>query len=260
MTLTRVALATALALGGCAGVPARPRVPFPTEYVAPTDDAYQRWYERMRDGRVLERLAGTLAFLRLPVPLTLRLDQCGESNAWYDGDEHVATFCYEWLDELVRDSPSRVDEDGITREATIVGPVIFLYLHEIGHAVIDILKLPVLGREEDAADQLATMILLRLDPHGADGTLGAAARMFARSAKGQVPDASDLADPHPLDGQRYYNLLCLAYGSHPADHAEAAGGDDVLPPDRAEECEREYQQVAHAVRELLHFAPEPERP
>jgi len=32
-----------------------------------------------------------------------------------------------------------------------------LFLHELGHAVFDLLKIPVLGREEDAADSSRPM-------------------------------------------------------------------------------------------------------
>jgi hypothetical protein len=214
----------------------------------------------MREARVLEKLAGALTFIRLPVPLRLRLDECGESNAWYDEGEHVATFCYEWLEELARDPATGVDEAEIARDESVLGPVVFMYLHEVGHAVIDLLKLPVLGREEDAADQLATVILLRIDPRGPHGPLGAAARLFARSAEIGSVEKSELADSHSLDGQRYYNLLCLAYGSDPDAYAEFAG-EEQLPPDRAEECEREYHAVAHAVHKLLssHLAAERRR-
>jgi hypothetical protein len=219
------------------------------EYVPPRDDRYQRSYEEMRRRRLLENLAQALAFIRLPRPLSLRLDECdGESNAWYDEDEHVATFCYEWLDELLRDGAARGGDDAV------LGPVVFMYLHEIGHAVFHMLGVPILGREEDAADQLATLILLRAGPEAARGTLDGAARMFAPGAEPHVPDESELADVHSLDAQRYYNLLCLVYGSDPDAYA-ALAKDNRLPPDRADGCEQEYQQVVRAARQLLarHF-------
>lgn len=33
----------------------------------------------------------------------------------------------------------------------------FIFLREVGHAMIDVLDLPIVGQEEDAADQLATV-------------------------------------------------------------------------------------------------------
>ena len=37
-----------------------------------------------------------------------------------------------------------------------------MFLHETGHAVFNMLQIPVLGREEDAADQFAAYLMLRL--------------------------------------------------------------------------------------------------
>jgi hypothetical protein len=44
----------------------------------------------------------------------------------------------------------------------VVGNLLYVSLHEIGHALIDALKLGVLGREEDAADAFATITMLDL--------------------------------------------------------------------------------------------------
>jgi hypothetical protein len=35
-------------------------------------------------------------------------------------------------------------------------------LHELGHVIIDEMKLPVLGREEDAADTFAALTMLEI--------------------------------------------------------------------------------------------------
>ena len=46
-------------------------------------------------------------------------------------------------------------------------------------------------------------------------TLAAAAWMYRASAGTHGADESDFADVHGLDAQRYYNVLCMAYGSDP---------------------------------------------
>ena len=94
-------------------------------------------------------MAGTLGFIRLPAPLTLRTKQCGESNAMYDSDDRSVSFCYELVDELVRDAPGAAARGLAVRDA-IVGPFVFIFLHEIGHAIFDLLHVPVFGHEEDA--------------------------------------------------------------------------------------------------------------
>lgn len=50
---------------------------------------------------------------------------------------------------------------GIAPVDTVIGPLFEVSLHETEHALFDMLGLPVLGREEDAADQVAAYILLQ---------------------------------------------------------------------------------------------------
>jgi hypothetical protein len=58
------------------------------------------------------------------------------------------------------------------------------------------------------------------------------------------------AGAHGTPAQRFYNLLCLAYGADPQ-----LFGDIVekghLPKERAEGCKEEYQQVSYAFQQLI---------
>ncbi|HYI71139.1 MAG TPA: DUF4344 domain-containing metallopeptidase, partial [Skermanella sp.] len=42
----------------------------------------------------------------------------------------------------------------------VLGNTVFILYHELGHALIDQLGLPVLGHEEDAADNLASIMMI----------------------------------------------------------------------------------------------------
>ena len=46
------------------------------------------------------------------------------------------------------------------RDDYVSGVLSFVFLHELGHALIHELALPITGREEDVADQLAVASLL----------------------------------------------------------------------------------------------------
>src|SRR5688500_14135049 len=46
----------------------------------------------------------------------------------------------------------------------VLGNTVFILYHELGHALIDLLNLPVLGREEDAADNLASVMMIPEQP------------------------------------------------------------------------------------------------
>ena len=87
----------------------------------------------------------------------------------------------------------------------------------MGHAVFDLLKIPVFGREEDAADQFSTYLLLHLGRDDARAFLLGVAYLGRREAREALSRNLHLqmkhyADEHGLPGQRYFNLLCAAYG------------------------------------------------
>jgi hypothetical protein len=205
--------------------------------------------QAMRDNKILERAAEILKVVRLPRSLTLKAESCGEPNAWYDADTDVVTFCYELVREMVQRAGS-ADRMGLTREQAILGPFAFIVFHETAHAVFALLKVPILGREEDAADQVAAFTSLRLGDDFAERMLRAAAFMYDQDARSRKLGEDDFADVHGLDRQRYYNVLCIAWGADPKRFAFAKELGK-LPDDRAEGCADEYAQVKYAVGVLI---------
>ena len=130
--------------------------------------------------------------------------------------------------------------------AFIANEVIATFYHELGHAMIDVLQLPVLGKEEDAADHLSVILMNDIwDEEAAANILASDATAYAlqaeqRDAGGQEPS---YADEHSLDMQRYYSVVCLFYGANP--EARQGLADDLgLPAERAERCPAEWQAAA----------------
>ena len=87
-----------------------------------------------------------------PTDLESVFAECGELNAFYDPNQRLVIMCYELLDD-----PSTTDEEHVE---AVIGAGVFIYLHELGHAFRDLLDLPLTGREEDAVDELATIMLI----------------------------------------------------------------------------------------------------
>jgi len=223
-------------------------------YVPPKEQGHMAIYESLREKRALERIADQLASLQLPRRLTLKAEGCnGDINAWYDPDTTVVTICYEYLayiQELARDlSPTAVAE-GLTPQNYVAGPFLEVVLHELAHAVFDLKKVPVLGREEDAADQLASYMLLQLGEQEARRTIVSIAAMYASEAKEAPPKLKDFANEHGVPAQRLYNLLCLSYGKNPKMFGDLVE-KGYLPHERAELCRDEYRQVQFAVTRLI---------
>ena len=170
---------------------------------------------------------------------------CDEINAFYDPDAVTITMCDEYVDyygELFAGYPA--DE----RQPAILGAVASTFLHEAGHALIHQLALPTVGREEDVADQLSTVILVASGDAGNALALDGAYAFIAES-EGEVDD-TPYWDEHALNEQRFYNTVCLIYGSDPDGWDDLVGEDD-LPEERAEQCPDEYAQISTSWNRLL---------
>lgn len=128
----------------------------------------------------------------------------------------------------------------------------FTVLHETGHLLIAELDLPVLGREEDAADQLGFISLFlayaRQNDDGIYAKLLDVADYWRLEWQRPKPENEEVHawDSHGLDAQRFYNLACLIYGSDP-DGLEWVPQITGLPVERALYCDQEYNQVRKAL-------------
>ena len=223
---------------------------FRAVYEKPKNPAHQALYEELKKARVLEKFRVYLSFIRLPNVLRLKLAGCdGVDNAWYEPEARAITVCYEYLQRVREIAPTTPTPDGVTPQNAFLGPLLEVYLHEIGHALFHQLRIPILGREEDAADQFAAALLLHFDKQAARNTVLGVVWMYAYDAKRAKPELTTFARVHGLDAQRFYNLLCLSYGAEPDLFRDLE--KKYLPESRAEGCADEYGQVAYAVRTLM---------
>src|SRR5262249_29934071 len=96
----------------------------------------------------------------------------------------------------------------------VAANLLFALLHEMGHVAISDLGLPVLGREEDAADSFAVVMLLKRATGFSHRVLVEAAQGWSltdlRDRKLGKPASS--SDEHALDRQRAQQIVCLMVG------------------------------------------------
>jgi Putative metallopeptidase len=71
-------------------------------YAPPTNPRYQVMHDLLKQQQVLEKFREYLAPIRLRETLTLKFDQCGTANAWYEPSDHTVTVCYEYVAEVYR--------------------------------------------------------------------------------------------------------------------------------------------------------------
>lgn len=195
--------------------------------------------------------------LILPYDIPLIGAQCDQPNAFWSPSDKTITICYEDTSNSERIFTELQEPDPA---ASAINAEWATFYHEVGHMAITIYDLPITGREEDVADQLAAYVLLQPDESGApDADSVQAVKDFAKvfevSGDEDGPlGEGDFADEHTLNEARNYNLLCWIYGSNPDANADLVSAGE-LPDSRASGCQAEWQQLDNAWATLLdpHF-------
>jgi len=78
----------------------------------------------------------------------------------------------------------------------------------------------------------------------------AAAEAFDIESRSRSTEKRRMADEHLLQEQRFYNSLCMIYGSNPSRYANFVT-DGFLPKERAARCPNEYQRTVDSWMSLL---------
>ena len=155
------------------------------------------------------------------------------------------------------------DEDRALAMEFAMHDAIFTLYHEAGHLLVGELGLPVLGKEEDAADALAVIMILKYTDDEIErfNTLIDAADGWyfnAQNTTGEGVDDLSYYDDHSLDIQRAYAMVCMMVGADPEEFGETA---DIyeMDPERQDACAGVYAQAESAWLTVLdpHFATEP---
>jgi hypothetical protein len=220
-------------------------------YVPPKNPAHQEIYTELKQRGALEKLQKLLSPFRLPKTLRISLTGCdGEADAFYEDAD--ITICYEYVAELVKNMPQETTASGIKPIDTVIGPMFEVSLHEFAHALFDMLELPVFGREEDAADQVAAYTMLQFGESEARRLIAGTAYAYNIDEKrvDRCRSMEDYANEHGTPAQRFFNVLCIAYGADTKLFADIVS-KGYLPKARAEYCEEEYEQVQDAVDILI---------
>ena len=127
----------------------------------------------------------------------------------------------------------------------VTGNMLFALLHELGHAHIQEMGLPVLGREEDAADAYAIVALLKVATDASDGVLVAATKGWFLDAQRNVKEnaAVPYYDAHSVDKVRAFQIVCLMVGSD-LDKFTALATQVQMPEDRQQTCAGDYSNAS----------------
>jgi hypothetical protein len=263
-----VIFSASLILGSTSGeaqtqIPFNPRVHI--QYVPPKNVVFTALSQRLMNRGVLEEYSRFLSPLQLKRDLTVSIEECPDIgvNSDYNSAKRYIRICYEYLAMVENEAAVPTDQlppqymlagggllPGFTRAEVIAGGLIFVLLHETGHAVFDIQKVPRLGHEEDAADEFAGFIMLQFGKTASLTMVKGAINVDHEFDVTHDLTRSDMADVHSLNMQRYDNILCLGYGS-PNSDAFKELADKFLPAARKPNCVFEYNQAERAFAETI---------
>ncbi|MEZ5346740.1 MAG: DUF4344 domain-containing metallopeptidase [Pyrinomonadaceae bacterium] len=223
---------------------------FKVEYTGVENPRYEAIDRSIRESKTLEKAADKLnRSLSLPHDIPLRAQDCKTANAFYNPKDRSITVCYELMEYFYRIFKSAGDTDARAKERMNKATT-FIFLHELGHALIDGYELPITANEEDAADRCSSYICIEeLGENGVEAVI-AASEFFALQSKYGNKDAKEMADEHLLNEQRFFNSLCMIYGSDPNKYSGIVT-NGLLPKARAVRCPTEYTRTANSWESLL---------
>ena len=129
----------------------------------------------------------------------------------------------------------------------VSGNLLFVLLHEMAHAPITQMGLPVLGKMEDAADTFAALRLIRLGSDFSHRVLINAAKGWFLADRRDQETGNKVAfyDEHGLNQQRANQIVCLMVGSDDEKFKDLAK-ETKLPEERQDSCAGDYSNVAYS--------------
>jgi hypothetical protein len=240
-------------------------------------------YDTLHQRKVLERLQRFLSPLLLKSDIEVKAAECGVpadgrfySYVPYERGKPVI-ICYEYVQLIEKLAPEKTDKSEswgvvgqalVSREMALSGPFVQEILHDVALAALDQLEIPIWGKVEDAADNVAAFIMMQFGTDVALKTvLGTA--YFLKEANKLIVTKKDkngkpvisydydyLGDIRPPMLQRYYNLLCMAVGKDKVAFSTliAVNRDPTeleFTWEHALDCGEDYQKVLGAFKQTI---------
>ncbi len=174
----------------------------------------------------------------LPYDLSVSAADC-DAAAYYSYKSKSIVICSSTLDYLSRYAYRAEDLEAIDKN------IRFILYHEAAHMLIDVYSIPVIGREESAADTFAIMTMLEYDGYESIEHVIRFYDMVREDRYIITPASVKYWDEHMLFAQTYYDMLCLTYGKY-----DIVSYRELLH-DRAESCRYEYLRQKQALEELF---------
>ncbi|MDD0812974.1 DUF4344 domain-containing metallopeptidase [Curvibacter sp. RS43] len=222
----------------------------------------QMYLAALQRARMAERMAQLInsTFL-LKQDVTVVIRSCGVVNAFFQPGTNEISICTEMVEMIGRLASEDADfMNQNSREQfalKIEGLLWSIFLHELGHALVHVNKVPITGREEDVADQFVVWYGAHFVDFNKAALFIPTVWYWSRMSKlSDLPSMSPdqrrayLANEHSLDGVRVFNVACWAFGTGLAEGIESARAVQ-LPRERMLRCPNEWEKADASMRTLF---------
>lgn len=181
----------------------------------------------------------------VPGELVINFTDCGVENAYYSPSKVEVTVCYDLIKAYVDQTAAVEDYD-----LNVFYAAAFTFWHEVGHAMVHQLDLPIVGSSEEAADEFASMSMVWLSDVKWENALQYGAIQFKWDYEKGIETGRHKMywTKHPLDKQRYYNLYAILYGMKPETYSFLK---EYLPESRQRTSKNDYSKKDRAWSYLL---------
>lgn len=227
-------------------------------YLKPTNSDDKASLIQLQESQINE-LVVELGKTHFPFDNPLTIEYGSDDGPLFNPETNTIQMPYHFMAEANHYFSKNKYDEKFNKSAQdgAIDTVLHTLFHEIAHAYIADKNIPILGKEEDAADNLAAVMMIEYVDNGADSAISAA-DMFAFESEDMPQDiqAAEYIDEHSFNLQRYFQTLCLVYGSDPEQYSTLLDeiGEDGLE-DRQAFCEMNYQDIYNNWHVYLGKAP-----
>lgn len=221
-------------------------------YLAPKSATDRQVEQLLKESGILEATAKLNDALAFPHDIKIVVEP-GDPGPYFDPNTKTIHLQYGFValadQQFQKQDPKISPADLAVADVEVTE---FVVMHELGHALIDLYHIPVLGREEDAVDALATVFMTKY-VGGQTGTEIAlkGAEFFADISEAPKSLAiADFADEHSLSLQRALAIICWVAGSSQKNY-EAIASEHIFTKERLQRCPEEYQQKVTSWEQVL---------
>lgn len=215
--------------------------------VSPEEKTIQKDLEKSKDIVAVE------GFINDTFKLDKRLSIVfgGDNGPLYDPETNEIIIPIFFIKDIKEHfKKAKYAQTGVSVDDAVTDALIHTIFHELAHALVAMYHLPVVGKEEDAADALATILLIDSFENGQEIAISAADLFDLESEVVETLQEEDFWGEHSFDAKRYYSTICLVYGSSPEKYSYFLK-EEELPQDWADRCLADFDNTSNSWYEIL---------